>query len=73
MLSTLTEITLHNQNIEEIELVGHACRSLQILYLQNNIIGRIKNLHHLKVKATSCVETLKRALWRRVFDYMCYY
>ena len=49
MLSNLKEITLHQQNIEKIELVGDVCRELEILYLQNNIIGRIENLHHLKV------------------------
>lgn len=49
MLSTLQEITLHQQNIERIELLGYACRNLKILYLQNNIIAKIENLHRLKV------------------------
>lgn len=48
-LSALQEISLHQQNIERIELLGHACRDLKILYLQNNLISRIENLHHLKV------------------------
>ncbi|CAL8462504.1 g2037 [Coccomyxa elongata] len=48
MLSTLQEITLHQQNIERIELLGYACRSLKILYLQNNLIAKIENLHRLK-------------------------
>lgn len=50
MLSNLKEVTLHQQNIEKIEVVGNVCRQLQILYLQNNVIGRIENLHHLKVE-----------------------
>jgi Leucine-rich repeat (LRR) protein len=28
--------------------VGDVCRKLQILYLQNNVIPRIENVHHLK-------------------------
>eukprot|EP01027_Heterolobosea_sp_BB2_P019951 GEZU01028116.1.p1 GENE.GEZU01028116.1~~GEZU01028116.1.p1 ORF type:complete len:443 (+),score=109.97 GEZU01028116.1:46-1329(+) len=48
VLSTLKEITLHQFEIEKIELVGNLCRELQILYLQNNLIGKIENLHHLK-------------------------
>eukprot|EP01059_Diplonema_ambulator_P007396 TRINITY_DN16869_c0_g1_i1.p1 TRINITY_DN16869_c0_g1~~TRINITY_DN16869_c0_g1_i1.p1 ORF type:complete len:421 (+),score=144.51 TRINITY_DN16869_c0_g1_i1:31-1263(+) len=48
VLSTLEEITLHQQDIEAIELVGDACRNLQILYLQNNLIRKIENLQHLK-------------------------
>lgn len=50
-LSTLQQISLHQQNIERIELLGHACRDLRILYLQNNLISKIENLHHLKVTA----------------------
>lgn len=49
LLSNLQEITLHGQNLEQIEVVGHVCRHLKILYLQNNVIGIIENLHHLKV------------------------
>ena len=37
----LQELSLHGQDIEAIELVGQACRHLKILYLQNNVIGRI--------------------------------
>lgn len=48
-LSTLQEISLHQQNLEKIELLGHASRGLKILYLQNNLISKIENLHHLKV------------------------
>eukprot|EP01060_Flectonema_neradi_P029401 TRINITY_DN4060_c0_g2_i5.p1 TRINITY_DN4060_c0_g2~~TRINITY_DN4060_c0_g2_i5.p1 ORF type:complete len:412 (+),score=80.19 TRINITY_DN4060_c0_g2_i5:67-1302(+) len=48
VLSTLEEITLHQQDLEAIELVGETCKNLQILYLQNNLIRKIENLHHLK-------------------------
>ena len=51
MLSNLQEVTLHQQNIEKIELLGQLCRKLKILYLQNNVISRIENLHHLKASA----------------------
>lgn len=30
------------------ETLGCNCRRLKILYLQNNIIGEMKNLHHMK-------------------------
>lgn len=30
------------------EVLGTSCRKLKILYLQNNIIGKLENLHHLK-------------------------
>lgn len=49
VLSSLKEVTLHQQNIERIELIGNVSRNLEILYLQNNVIGKIENLHHLKV------------------------
>ncbi|EIE23977.1 outer arm dynein light chain 1 [Coccomyxa subellipsoidea C-169] len=48
LLATLEEITLHQQNIERIELLGYACRNLKMLYLQNNLIAKIENLHRLK-------------------------
>lgn len=50
MLSTLEEVALHQQNIEAIELLGQLCPKLRILYLQNNLIGKIQNLHKLKVQ-----------------------
>lgn len=49
MVSTLEEVTLHQQNIEKIEALGQICPHLKILYLQNNLIGRLGNLHKLKV------------------------
>ncbi|KAG5499091.1 hypothetical protein GH5_03793 [Leishmania sp. Ghana 2012 LV757] len=47
-LSNLKEIALHQQDIEKIELIGDACRQLEIVYLCNNYISRIEGLRHLK-------------------------
>jgi len=49
-LSNLKEITLHQYEIEKIELVGELCRELQILYLQNNMITKLGTWcdHHAK-------------------------
>jgi protein TilB len=49
MVSTLEEVALHQQSIEKIELLGQVCPNLKILYLQNNLISKIQNLHKLKV------------------------
>jgi len=35
------ELSLHSLDLEEVALLGHACRQLQILYLQNNVLGRL--------------------------------
>ena len=48
ILSTLQEITLHQYNIEKIELIQENCKHLKILYLQNNLIEKIENLYKLK-------------------------
>ena len=49
MVSTLEELSLHQEEIEEINgVLGASCRRLKILYLQNNIIGKMENLQHLK-------------------------
>ena len=48
MLSTLEEITLHQQNILRIENIDKFCRHLKILYLQNNLIPKIENIQKLK-------------------------
>ena len=49
MISTLEEISLHQEELESInEVLGMTCRKLKILYLQNNIIPRMENLQHLK-------------------------
>lgn len=47
-LSTLKEITLHQQDLEEIGILGDICRELEIIYLCNNYIPRIEGLIHLK-------------------------
>eukprot|EP00054_Salpingoeca_dolichothecata_P025652 m.180726 g.180726 ORF g.180726 m.180726 type:complete len:102 (+) comp25429_c0_seq1:193-498(+) len=47
-ISTLQEISLHQQNLERIELLDTACRDLKILYLQNNLIGKIEHVGRLK-------------------------
>lgn len=49
IISTLEEISLHQQELEGInEVLGMTCRKLKILYLQNNIIPKMENLFHLK-------------------------
>ena len=49
MVSTLEEVTLHQEELESInEVLGMTCRKLKILYLQNNIIRKIENLVHCK-------------------------
>uniref|UniRef100_A0A7S0VCE6 Dynein axonemal assembly factor 11-like CS domain-containing protein n=1 Tax=Polytomella parva TaxID=51329 RepID=A0A7S0VCE6_9CHLO len=48
MVSTLEEVALHQQNIEKIEALGQLCPHLKILYLQNNLIGKLQNLNKLK-------------------------
>jgi protein TilB len=49
IISTLEEISLHQEELEEInEVLGMTCRKLKILYLQNNIIPKMENLHHMK-------------------------
>ena len=49
MVSTLEEVALHQQNIAKIEALGQLCPRLRILYLQNNLISKLQNLHKLKV------------------------
>ncbi|OQS01068.1 cysteine protease family C54 [Thraustotheca clavata] len=48
IISTLEEISLHQEELEKIELIGTLCRKLRILYLQNNIIEKIEDLTHMK-------------------------
>ena len=49
MVSSLEELSLHQEELEGInEVLGRTCRQLKILYLQNNIIGKIENLSHMK-------------------------
>lgn len=43
---------MENECQEELESINYTlgcnCRRLKILYLQNNIIGEMQNLHHMK-------------------------
>lgn len=49
IISTLEEVSLHQEELEGInEVLGVTCRKIKILYLQNNIIPKIQNLTHLK-------------------------
>lgn len=48
IIGTLEELTLHQEDIEKIENIQHRCHHLKILYLQNNLIAKIENLHKLK-------------------------
>jgi len=49
IISTLEEISLHQQELEGInEVLGMSCKKLKIIYLQNNIISKMENLYHLK-------------------------
>nr|XP_027212240.1 protein tilB homolog [Penaeus vannamei] len=47
-LSTLEEISLHQQDIEKIEHLHRWCPRLRILYLQGNLIAKIENLGRLR-------------------------
>ena len=44
----MQELSLHQQDLERIELLDNVCRDLRILYLQNNIIPKIENVSRLK-------------------------
>lgn len=48
IISTLEELSLHQENIDKIEHVQDWCRDLQILLLQGNLIHKIENLGKLK-------------------------
>lgn len=48
IISTLEELSLHQEDIEKIEHIQNWCRDLKILLLQNNLISKIENLHKLK-------------------------
>jgi len=45
---SLEEISLHQQEIERIELLDKLCRDLKIVYLQSNLIPKIENVGRLK-------------------------
>lgn len=41
VIFSLEELSLHQQEIERLEHIDRWCRHLKILYLQNNLIGKI--------------------------------
>ncbi|XP_029380199.1 dynein axonemal assembly factor 11 [Echeneis naucrates] len=47
-ISSLEEVSLHQQDIQRIQHLDRWCRDLKILYLQNNLIPRIENVGRLK-------------------------
>ncbi|XP_069952300.1 dynein axonemal assembly factor 11-like [Cherax quadricarinatus] len=47
-LSTLEELSLHQQDIEKIEYLHRWCPRLRILYLQGNLISKIENVGRLR-------------------------
>lgn len=49
IIHSLEELALHQEELVAIDAVlGMSCKKLKILYLQNNIIGKLENLQHLK-------------------------
>ncbi len=68
ILSTLEEISLHQENLERIENLEFYCRHIKILYLQDNIIEKLENLDKLKeleylnmaVNSISKIENLEK-------------
>ncbi|KAL1767742.1 tilB-like [Sigmodon hispidus] len=48
VIFSLEELSLHQQEIERLEHIDKWCRDLRILYLQNNLIGKIENVSKLK-------------------------
>ena len=48
-ITSLEELALHQEELSGIdEILGRSCRKLKILLLQNNIIAKIENMHHMK-------------------------
>ncbi|OWA54170.1 Protein tilB-like protein [Hypsibius exemplaris] len=48
LIHNLEELSLHQDNLEEIENIDRWCKDLKILYLQGNSIPKIENLSRLK-------------------------
>ena len=48
MITTLEELSLHQQDITRISNIDRWCKNLKILYLQSNLISKIENLARLK-------------------------
>lgn len=53
LIGDLEEISLHQQEIEKIELIDKLCKNLKILLLQNNLIGDKCKTEKLQGTATS--------------------
>ena len=47
-VTTLEELSLHQENIEKLEYIHDVCRDLKILLLQSNLIAKIGELLLLK-------------------------
>ena len=68
MLTTLEEVSLHQQDIKEIAYLDVYCRHLKILYLQSNLIDKMQGLSKLKeleylnlaVNSIKVIEGIKR-------------
>lgn len=43
LIFSLEEISLHQEDIESIEIIQDLCRDLKILLLQSNLISKIGN------------------------------
>lgn len=48
MISTLEELSLHQEDIEKMEHIHDWCRDLKILLMQSNLISKIENVNKLK-------------------------
>lgn len=67
IIGTLEELSLHQEDVDEINNVQNWCKNLRILLLQNNLISRIENLHKLKqleylnlaLNNIECIENLE--------------
>ena len=54
-LASLQELCLPQARLSRVDLLGRACRSLRILYLQGNVLGCLDGLGRLKVCVYVCV------------------
>ena len=56
ILSSLEEITLHQYNIEKIELIQNHCKHLKILYLPGRAVGG--QAKRRRVRTPSCLNPI---------------
>lgn len=67
IIGTLEELSLHQEDIDEINHIQNWCKNLRILLLQSNLISRIENLNKLKqleylnlaINNIECIENLE--------------